>query len=621
MKITPVILVLVLVWISLPPHTSAETRERRDEFILARGDKLYEGDHEFRFISFNVPNLQLIEDNFAPGYNSPFIWPNEFEITDALESVRQMGGNVVRTYVLSVAREGSGMSDTVHVLGPGEFNEEAFRVLDLLLKIAREKGIRVIIPFVDHWHWMGGRAQYAGFRDKEPDDFWTDEEVISDFEQTIRFLMNRENTYTGVHYKDDPTIFAWETGNEISSPPEWTKRIAALIKSIDDKHLVIDGNSLHGVQAASLNDDNIDVLTTHHYPGQHDQPGKVMLAAIRQAREITRGKKPLFVGEFGFIPTDDVQAVLDYVIEDGISGALIWSLRFHHRDGGFYWHSETQGKDIYRAYHWPGFESGEAYDEKQLMELMRSKAFEIQAMEPPARKPPAAPRLLACEDVNAISWQGSAGAEDYDVWRATNENGPWELIGPGVVDAARQYVPLFQDSTAERGGEYYYRIAASNSSGVSPPSNVIGPIIVEHSAIVDECEDLSLAAAHQSVQPTSGKERNVREDNARLQLNPGGFLEYVVAEPISGWELIAFSEGEMSLPSVSSSPDGVTYTKCQFSRSGDAPTSADYGYLQHVELVGEDIPDGAHRLRIELPSDVDDALQLTRIVIRYGADQ
>ena len=621
MRITQVILVLGLVWTSLLPNTSAQTRDRRDEIISARGDKLYEGDREFRFISFNVPNLQLIEDNFAAGYDSPFIWPNEFEITDALESVRQMGGNVVRTYVLSVAREGSGMGDTVHVLGPGEFNEEAFRVLDLLLKIARDKGIRVIIPFVDHWHWMGGRAQYAGFRGKEPDDFWTDDEVITDFEQTVRFLINRENTYTGVRYKDDPTIFAWETGNEISSPPEWTKRIAALIKSIDSKHLVIDGNSLHGVQAASIEDENVDVLTTHHYPGQHDQPGKAMLDAIRHALEISRGKKPLFVGEFGFIPTDDVQAVLDFVIEEGISGALIWSLRFHHRDGGFYWHSETQGKDIYRAYHWPGFESGEAYDETQLMELMRAKAFEIRGLELPALLAPAAPTLLACDDVSAISWQGSAGAEDYDVWRSTNENGPWKLIGPGVVDAARQYVPLFQDRTAERGGEYYYRIAARNSSGGSPPSNMIGPIGVEHSTIVDECEDLSLTAAHQSVKPTSGKERNVREDNARLQLSPGGFLEYDVAEPITGWELTAFSEGEMSLPSLSCSVDGVTFESCPFSRSGDAPTSADYGYLQHVELISRDVPSGAHRLRIELPKDAAAPLQLTRIVIRYGADQ
>ena len=91
-------------------------------------------------------------------------------------------------------------------------------MLDLVLKIAREKGVRVFVPLVDQWWWMGGRAEYAAFRGKQPDDFWTDEQVISDFEKTISHVLNRKNTLTGVVYKDDPTIFGWETGNEIKPP-------------------------------------------------------------------------------------------------------------------------------------------------------------------------------------------------------------------------------------------------------------------------------------------------------------------------------------------------------------------------------------------------------------------
>ena len=77
------------------------------------------GRRKYRFISFNLPNLTLIEDNLIFLNGSPWRWPNEYEISDALESVRQLGGTVVRTYVLSVYRPGSDLGDHVFVRGPG----------------------------------------------------------------------------------------------------------------------------------------------------------------------------------------------------------------------------------------------------------------------------------------------------------------------------------------------------------------------------------------------------------------------------------------------------------------------------------------------------------------------
>src|SRR5258705_1202813 len=83
-------------------------------FLTRRGDKLFVGDREFRFVSVNIPNLMVIEDAYEFTRPNPWRWPNEFEIEDALESVRQMGGQVVRTYFLSVYREGSDMGEYVH---------------------------------------------------------------------------------------------------------------------------------------------------------------------------------------------------------------------------------------------------------------------------------------------------------------------------------------------------------------------------------------------------------------------------------------------------------------------------------------------------------------------------
>jgi hypothetical protein len=224
------------------------------------------------------------------------------------------------------------MGEYVHVRRPGEFNEQGFRALDKVIEVARRKGIRVIIPFVDQAKWWGGIGEYAA----------------EDFKTTIRYLLTRKNTFTGVEYRDEPAIFGWETGNEIDATPTWTREIAAYIKQLDRNHLVVDGKSLRGVPTESLDDPNVDVITTHHYPWGDDHD-------YVKPHALVKGKKAYFVGEFGFVEIPHIARAIQAVIDDGIPGALLWSLRMHRREGGFYWHMEVgTGRNIYKAFHWPG---------------------------------------------------------------------------------------------------------------------------------------------------------------------------------------------------------------------------------------------------------------------------
>jgi mannan endo-1,4-beta-mannosidase len=580
-------------------------------FVERRGDQLIEGDKPFRFISVNIPNLQIVEDNFAAGAETAWGWPNEFELNDALESVRQMGGTVARSYVLSVRREGSDMGEHVYVCGPGEFNEEAFRTLDLAIEIAGRKGVRLIIPLVDNWKWHGGVGEYAAFRGKQPDAFWTDEQVIADFEQTVRHVLTRVNSRTGIAYRDDPAILGWETGNELDSPPEWTRRMAALMKQLDPNHLVIDGNSLHGVHESSLEDPNVDVVTTHHYPNTD----KDYVQAILAARERTRGKKPYFVGEFGFVPADEIERVYDAVIDNGVSGALLWSLRYHHRNGGFYWHSEPSGGKLFKAYHWPGFETGEAYQEQRVMQLTRAKAYEIRGMEMPAVAAPARPRMLPIDDVAAISWQGSAGAREYTVERSAAENGPWKSVGEPIDDTRVQYRPLFNDDAAEVGRTYWYRVRAHNNAGVSESSNAVGPVRAEHRTVVDEGQDLSrVATTTGDVQLSTGEDRRRREDMHRIALAAGGAVTYRVAGPVHSWKAIFF-RGRPSAKIVPTySADGKKFIAAKFRIEARPPDNGDYDYLKQVLLQAEAVPPGTQWLRLDA---VGAAVELSRLEIRF----
>ncbi len=282
-------------------------------FVSVRGDRLMEGDRPFRFISFNIPNLHLVEDNVGFAEANPWRLPDRFEIADALASVRQQGGQVVRTYVLSVARAQDPPGAPRHVLGPGKFNEEAFRTLDLVLQLANRAGVRIIVPFVDNWSWWGGRAEYAGFRGKPKDAFWTDRELIADFKQTIRFVVNRTNTLTGVRYRDDKAILCWETGNELQSPAAWTREIAAYIKTLDRNHPVMDGYHTTVLRDESLTIPEVDIVTTHHYPGG----GKSFPELVRSNWKKAKGKKAYVVGEFGFVDTPEINATLDAVIQSG----------------------------------------------------------------------------------------------------------------------------------------------------------------------------------------------------------------------------------------------------------------------------------------------------------------
>ena len=149
------------------------------------------------------------------------------------------------------------------------------------------------------------------------------------------------------------------------APHAWTAEITRYIKSLDSNHLIMDGfhaiNDLP-IREKSLLEPSIDIVSSHHY----ETDPLEMLQNIQRKVDEVDGRKPYVLGEIGFISTSGMASLLDSVITDTrLAGALTWSLRYHHRNGGFYWHSEPVGLGLYKAYHWPGFPSGEAYDERE----------------------------------------------------------------------------------------------------------------------------------------------------------------------------------------------------------------------------------------------------------------
>src|SRR5665213_2770185 len=338
------------------------------------------------FVSFNVPTLHYIEDDSRFESMQHQRLPDDFEIRDALQTIRLMGGTVVRIYTLSVKKPTDPPDVVRHVLGPNQFNEAAFVALDRVLATAAEFGIQIIMPFVDNWPHWGGIGEYAAFRGKRRQDFFTDEQLITDFEATLDKVLLRTNTINGRAYRDDPTIYAWETGNELARPDAWAARIAKYIKQRDPHHALIDGNNGPSVREASIVDPDIDIVSSHHY------------GLVRRNRELIddnvrkiAGRKRYLIGEVGLWSAADTESLLRHVVTLPIEGVLLWGLRGHSREGGFYDHLE---RAPFESYHLTGSDSGAAYDEQAIMKMMRALAFASRGLPVPPLPAPPPPLML-----------------------------------------------------------------------------------------------------------------------------------------------------------------------------------------------------------------------------------
>jgi len=124
------------------------------------------------------------------------------------------------------------------------------------------------------------------------------------------------------------------------------------------------------------------------------------------------------------------------------------------------------------------------------MALARSNAFAIRDLKPAPIPIPTPPKLLPITDAAAISWQGSVGGPEATWSNAHRQrDGTWTVAGKGIDESLVQYRPLFCDESAPK-GNWYYRVRAVNESGVSEPSNVVGPVPVTQATFVDELADL-----------------------------------------------------------------------------------------------------------------------------------
>jgi mannan endo-1,4-beta-mannosidase len=217
-------------------------------FVERNGTHLVFNNTTFRFSGPNIEWLGLEgygpHDPFGPRY------PSHFEIDDAFATAAEMGAKVVRSQTIGDTIGCSGCIEPEE----GQFNQSAFLASDYALSVAAKFHMKVIISLIGDCATCsgGGIGQYLAWHQKTNfQDFFTDPALIAAYEHHVDAVLNHRNTITGVLYRDDPTILAWENCNmcgifsifahgNLADVAKWSETIGEYIKSIDHHHLYVD---------------------------------------------------------------------------------------------------------------------------------------------------------------------------------------------------------------------------------------------------------------------------------------------------------------------------------------------------------------------------------------------
>lgn len=467
-----------------------------ENFITRQGHQLFDGEQSFRFAGIHAPELHRIENDAkgkcpqdSRGWGQYFQWPTSDEQENWIKALTGTGHKAMRIYVLSVEDPSDKLCQRqTHILQPEKsggmprLNEDAMLVYDRMIALAQRHKLRLILPFIDHWEWWGGRKQLAAFYGEQEDDFYdTNSRSYAAYLDIIRQVITRKNTLTGHYYFQEKTIMAWETGNELKgTTPTFLEKTVAHINALAPNQLIIDGTYLV-INDFAINNPKVDIISNHFYTvNGNNNPN-----TIKQNLKKIAGKKAYMVGEFGLEDAailDDIMATVVHHEEQGAKtvGAFIWGFRGHRHDGGFYFHKEGTGHYSYRL---PGFKEADNNQENTVIDIVRGAIAGMDGSNiVPPLAAPEAPKLRELTSPTHIQWMGSPLGRTYRIERSENEAGPWTVIADKLSDGKPQFNPevdtLFSDnSDLEMAKTYYYRVIAKNETGESAPSN-IQPLVI-----------------------------------------------------------------------------------------------------------------------------------------------
>lgn len=312
---------------------------------------------------------------YVTGVNNHYVtFGSRQEVLGVLDDAVALGANVVRTFLQPVIGSLDGSHATIwawhvradasdlgvggtyllywdHVAGAMGINDgpDGMAKVDFLLAESAKRNLKLIIAFLDFWDYTGGAQQmraWYGSADKSG-FFFEDPRTKADYRRWVAHVVERLNPLTGLAYRDDPTIMAWELMNEGNAAPEslrlaWSAEMSGYVKSLDHNHLVGSGHSGVLDQMSDLIVQSLDFGTWHGYPLYYNLSVDQFDRTISKFCEIgARAGKPVLLEEFGYARSnpdaaDAYTRWLDTLSRDrNCAGWVVWRL-VSRQDSGNY---------------------------------------------------------------------------------------------------------------------------------------------------------------------------------------------------------------------------------------------------------------------------------------------
>lgn len=343
-----------------PNCAEAATVSAPEGFVYTEGTHFMCDGEPFYFAGCNSYDMFTLGDGSSKDSTEAIEtkFMNKSAIDERMQQMQDNGVTVLRTWGFS--------NETWHgfELTPGEYNEAEFMLFDYIMYSAQQHDIRVIITLENYWEAYGGidkKLSWAGAgsggNHKSRAAYFTNETCKQWYKDYAKHFAERTNYFTGVQYKDDPTIFAWDLMNEPRYQDagedstgltlrSWVDEMASYIKEIDPNHMVYAGLEGHGLKYGFGGDEGnpfvyiqqspyIDFCSAHPYPDEHwanmtpEDTRTTMIQWIEDAHQEVG--KPFVVTEFNVhssLEDADYEAywhaVFDTIEEYDAAGGLFW---------------------------------------------------------------------------------------------------------------------------------------------------------------------------------------------------------------------------------------------------------------------------------------------------------
>ncbi|KAK9817067.1 hypothetical protein WJX72_009014 [[Myrmecia] bisecta] len=285
----------------------------------------------------------------------------------------------------------------------GRYDEYALKRVDLLLAEAGKNGIKLVLALSNFNADLGGWQWYVdnilGGGDMEW--FLTNALVKQAYKNYLTMLIWRTNTITGIQYRSDPTILAWECANEPHTSDNyeksrgwtpghlvynWLSEMSAFIRSQDPNHLIATGEEGYRTEGPTdcchnswINSGlkggdflkncglhNISFCTIHAYTDSWgiaaSEASWLNANIIVDRAKIAHGLgKPIVLEEYGmkngYMPCRDTlfHSMQDAANGAGYAGSLVWQVYANHIDdkyGSFDFSYGECGTNAVTAQNW-----------------------------------------------------------------------------------------------------------------------------------------------------------------------------------------------------------------------------------------------------------------------------